>query len=112
MMCKATPLETLACMINTDTVAVCHVLGSHRIGFVLLGEQCCCYLGDAPFSVHAVDAHGVLCVESLVKSGCMWPYPSTLVLRLIGDHVRKRVWAVGSRGRGALVRGKNPACRW
>ena len=36
MMCKAAPFETLACMIDTDTVAVRHVSGSHQLGRFLL----------------------------------------------------------------------------
>ena len=36
MMCKATPFEKLACTIDTGTVAVRHVSGSHHIGRSLL----------------------------------------------------------------------------
>ena len=36
MMCKAAPFEKLACMIDTDTVAVRHVSGSHQLGRFLL----------------------------------------------------------------------------
>ena len=36
MMCKAAPFEKLACMIDTDTVAVLHVSGGHQLGRFLL----------------------------------------------------------------------------
>ena len=66
MMCKAAPFEKLTCTIDTGTVAVRHVSGSHQLGrilheeiiFTLLVTRC--GRGGAMCSA---------CTEAFVRSG-------------------------------------------
>ena len=64
MMCKAAPFEKLACMIDTDTVAVRHVSGSHQLGRFLLPSIMFSLLVLVPLGVRAVHVNAMVSVEN------------------------------------------------
>ena len=87
MMCKAAPFEKLACMIDTDTVAVRHVSGSHQLGRFLLPSIMSCFLGLEPLGARAVDVNAMVSVETHELSSLGPLVLSTVVLRSTGDHL-------------------------
>ena len=64
MMCKATPFEKLACTIDTGTVAVRHVSGSHQLGRFLLYLCMSSFLGLEPLCAPVVHVNAMVSVKN------------------------------------------------
>ena len=91
MMCKATPFEKLACTIDTGTVAVRHVSGSHQIGRSLLPSIMSSFLVLVLVAVCAMDVNAMVSVETHLLSSSGPLVLSAVVLRSAREHLYKRV---------------------